>query len=139
MAKYYFDSCIWKDHYENRFGPGGRPLGDYATRLFMKVMKNRDTLLFSELVVEELKLRHDKVEIDRFFNIISLLGILKLVDITKEERMEAKLIAAERGVPFHDALHAIIARDNDAIIVTQDRHFNELVEVVVAKRPEELL
>ncbi|MBN2368106.1 hypothetical protein JXC34_03730, partial [Candidatus Woesearchaeota archaeon] len=53
--KYFLDTCIWRDFYENRFGQGGRPLGKYATDLFMKIMKKKDQILFSKSLVMELK------------------------------------------------------------------------------------
>ncbi|MBI3026645.1 PIN domain-containing protein [Candidatus Woesearchaeota archaeon] len=48
---------------------------------------------------------------------------------TEKQREEAKKIAEERNVPAGDALHAIIARDNDLILVTRDSHFRKLEDI----------
>ena len=53
--KYYLDTCIWRNHYENREGSGGRPLGRYATELFTKIMKNKDIIVFSNHIIYEMK------------------------------------------------------------------------------------
>ena len=47
-TKYFLDTCIWRDFYEDRFGKTGRPLGKYASNLFMKILKNKDKIVFSE-------------------------------------------------------------------------------------------
>lgn len=38
----------------------------------------------------------------------------------------AKDLAAIRDVPTFDALHALIAQNNDAVMVTWDQHFTKL-------------
>ena len=59
--------------------------------------------------------------------------------MTRDEYAEADKISKERRVLLGDALHAIIARDNDAILVSQDKHFQLLKDVVYVKRPEQLI
>ena len=53
--------------------------------------------------------------------------------------MEAKKIAKERNLPSGDALHSIIARDNDLILVTRDNHFKELTDISKYYKPEEII
>ena len=139
QKSFYVDSCIWRDHYENRRGQKGRPLGEYATNLFMKIIENQDTILFSDLIVKELKIAFDNKDVEDMLRIISLLKILKRVEIRQEDQIEAKKIANERGLPSGDVLHAILARNNNAILVSQDKHFQQLKDIVEVKKPEELL
>ena len=40
---------------ENRYGYGYVPLGSYATRLIQRIIYNKDTILYSERIVEELR------------------------------------------------------------------------------------
>ena len=66
----------------------------------------------------------------------------KMKTLTSElikQREEAKKIAKERDVPAGDALHAIVARDNDLILVTRDRHFRKLEDISKHYKPEELI
>ena len=66
------------------------------------------------------------------------LGVLERVDVREEDFSEAKRLAGEYIIPLGDALHATIARNNDAVLVSQDKHFQRLKDLIV-KRPEELL
>ena len=52
---------------------------------------------------------------------------------------EAKVRSRFLGIPFADALHAILARDNSAILVTRDKHLIEMQEIVIIRAPEDLL
>ncbi|MFH1505926.1 MAG: PIN domain-containing protein [archaeon] len=139
MARYYFDSCIWRDHYENRFGPKGRPLGKYATALFMKIMKDGNTLLFSKFILNELRLSYTMEEINVMMNLLYVAQVLKKIEIQSEDRIEAEKIAKDRSLPLTDVLHAILARNNNAIMISQDKHFQRLKDIVEVKRPEEIL
>ena len=139
MARYYFDSCIWRDHYENRFGPRGRPLGKYATALFNRIIKKQDTLLFSDLNIRELKLAYTDEDINDMMRLLSMMSILKHVETKREDNIKAEKVAKERNLPPGDALHAILARNNNAIMVSQDKHYQKLKDIADIKRPEELI
>ncbi|MFH1506150.1 MAG: PIN domain-containing protein [archaeon] len=139
MTRYYFDTCIWRDFYEDRFGPRGRPLGKYANALVMKIIQDKDTLLFSDFIFKELRLRYEKVEINNMLNFLFVSEILERVAIYKEDQIEAENIAKERNIPPADVLHAILARNNKAIMVSQDKHFLQLDDIVEVKRPDELI
>ena len=76
MVNYYFDSCICIDHIENRFGTHGRPLGAYASKLFIKLIKNADLLLFSDVIIAELKARFTEEQITDMIGILSHLSQL---------------------------------------------------------------
>lgn len=139
MTKYYFDSCVWRDYYENRTGPGGRPLGDYATKLIMKIIDNHDIILFSDAIIKELIKSFDREEIRKMMEILFSLNLLRKVPIYGSELPESIKIAAERNIPPADVLHAILARNNNAIMISQDKHYYKLRDVVDVKKPEELI
>ena len=137
--KYYFDTCIWRDHYENRYGLTGKPLGKYATELFMHVIRNKYILFFSEFIVRELKSDFDEKEINDMLNVLFMTGILNRVEISEENYKEAKKIGTERNLPPGDVLHAILARNNNAILISQDEHHQKLKDIVEVKKPEEII
>lgn len=138
--KYYLDTCIWRDHYENRFGPQGRPLGKYATELFVKIMKNKDVIVFSNHIIYEMKKAFAQEEIEDMFRILDLMSILQKVEVEKSDWEEAKKLAEEREVSRSDSLHAIIARNNKAILVTQNLNdFDKFRDIITIKRPEEII
>ncbi|MCK4589561.1 MAG: PIN domain-containing protein [Nanoarchaeota archaeon] len=138
--KYYIDTCIWRDHYENRFGPQGRPLGNYATKLFTKIMKDKDTIIFSNHIIYEMEKAFTPEQVEEMFQILFLMKILKKIEIIKDDWEEAKKIAQERDVSKSDSLHAILARNNNAILITQNlKDFEKFSDMITIKRPEDII
>lgn len=137
--KYWFDTCIWRDFYENRFSKTGNPLGEYAVNAFMKTLKKGNKILFSESLVRELHKDYNKDEINDMLNFLFMSKILLKVEITKEEYLEAKELSEKRKLPFVDCLNAVQARNHKAVIVSQDEHFTEnLSDIVKVVKPQEL-
>src|SRR3989344_5281618 len=134
--RYYLDTSIWRDYYENR-SDKFRPLGEWALRLINKIIKDKDLILYSDFVVEELKVKYNEGEINNIFQVVGK-SILK-VNISESQAKEAAILCKERKVAFGDALHAILARDNGAIMVARDEHFFELIDIAEIKKPEDLI
>lgn len=88
--KYLLDTCIWRDFYENRFSKTGRPLGQYATNLFIKILKNKDQIIFSEALILELKKDYKEDDVNNMLNLLFFNRILVNIRIVKEEYSEAK-------------------------------------------------
>ena len=65
--------------------------------------------------------------------------IIQKIITTKEQRAEARRIAEERKLPPGDVLHAIIARDNNLILVTRDNDFKQLADISSHYKPEHLI
>ena len=61
------------------------------------------------------------------------------VEISSIQEKEAASLGRVRKVSFGDALHAVLARDNFAVMVTRDKHFLELMDIVEVRKPEDLL
>ncbi len=136
--KYYIDTSIWRDFHEGRTDKF-RPLGEWAFELFRKIKLNREIVLFSDLVIDELLIRYTILDIEKIFSMFSKESLLEKAGINIEQRKEAKQLAQKFQVPCGDALHSILARDNEAILISRDAHFIELRDVVEVKKPEELL
>jgi len=140
QKRYYLDTCIWRDHYENRYGPQGRPLGDYAAKLFAKIMKDKAIIIFSTHIIHEMKKAFAPEEIEEMFQILFLLNILKKTEITKKDWEQARKIAQERHVSKSDSLHAILARKNNATLITQNlKDFEKFRDIITIKRPEDIV
>ncbi len=135
--KYLIDTCVWRDFYEDRFSKTGNPLGEHATSLFMKIIKAKDTIIFSESLVWELKRDYNENDINDLLHLLFTNKILLRIGIAKEEYKEAKKLAQERDLPFVDCLNAIHARNHNAILVSQDGHFFEkLSDITKPVRPQ---
>lgn len=136
--KFYLDSAIWRDYSENR-SDRFRPLGEWALKLINDALENGDFILYSDLVVEELEIKYSEEEINNIFEFIRKRNLLLKVDISESQAKEAAILCKQREVAFGDALHAILARDNNAIMVTRDNHFLELTDITDIKKPEDLI
>ncbi len=133
MAIYNLDTSIWLDYYEKRGNNGVN-----ALKLILKIIKDKSMVIYSDLHIKELKdLGYNLGEINILLRIVKP-DNLRRVHISREQKEEATLLAYNRDIPRGDALHAILARDNNSIMVSRDMHFQRLLDVVKTKRPEEL-
>jgi predicted nucleic acid-binding protein len=138
MRKYYIDTAIWRDLHENR-KDRFRPLGEWAFELFKVIRANKEEVLYSDMVIDELSKDFDKEKIHNLFDIARQEKLLKKVEINGEQVKEAARLNKKSGIPFGDCLHAILARDNDAVMVTRDHHFEMLQDIADVKKPEDLI
>ena len=135
--KYYIDTSIWMDLYEDRKGHCDEPLGDYAWKLLSMIKAKGNVLVISDLLLREL---------EGFYSLAEVNGMMKLFEHVIEkvvaipaQRMEAKNIAQERNIPPGDCLHAILARDHQLILITRDNDFRKLGEMAKYYKPEEII
>ncbi len=133
MNNYYLDTSIWLDYSELR-----EENGEKALRLIISLIIDNAIIIYSDLILKELRnVLLTETEIN------NLLGIarpdnIKRVHIFKEQLTEAKKIAKQRDVPLGDAIHVVVARDNEAILVSRDKDFDKLRDIVTTKIPEAL-
>ena len=133
MDKYYLDTSIWLDYYEKRgFN------GEIALTLMAKLAKEGKVIIYSDVNIIELKnLDYTQEEIGRIFSTYK--NRLTLVRINRNQLEEARRLTKYIKVPKRDALHALVARDNEAILVSRDKHFFLLKYITEIKKPEDLL
>ena len=135
LARYYLDTCIWIDYFENR-KDRFRPLGEWALRAINEIINEEGIILISSLNHKELKKFYTEEKIHKMVSHIPAV-LLKMVFYSESQKNEAILTAKMLGIPVSDALHAIIARDNSAVLITRDKHFF-LIHGIDIKLPEEL-
>lgn len=58
---------------------------------------------------------------------------------TKKQVGKATDLSKKRNIPLFDALHALIARDNRAILITLDEHFKEMTDITKPCRPRDFI
>ena len=133
--KYYLDTSIWRDYYEDR-RDNLRPLGEYAFQFLKRVLVNKNQILYSEAVVEELLVGFPPTELPKIFEIVNEVNCLKKVEITQRDCAQARELSRRRKLPFCDALHAILAAKEGAIMITRDHHFQELMDIAPCTLPE---
>jgi len=130
---YYLDTCIWLDFYEQR-GENG----EYALKLILKLLANDDLVIYSDLHLREFKrLGYSLEEINNLFKILKP-GHIRRVHIHPESIAKARTLCLQRRVPWGDALHALLAQRNIALMVSRDNDFEKLRDVCETKKPEEI-
>ena len=135
--KYLIDTSIWVDLREDRKGFNNEPLGDYAFKLFVQIKVKENKIAITDHIQRELESNYGIPEIRGMF--LPFQSIIEKFIVTDEQRKEAKKVGEERKVPKGDALHAIIARDNNFTLVTRDKHFRDLDDISKHYNPEELI
>jgi len=125
------------DLFEDRDEPNF-PKSIRAKLLLDNIAKEGGKLIVSEAIFNEmLIIGYSIYEINELF--LPLEKILIKVYSTYKHFGKAKDLSHKRGIPVFDALPALIARDNKAILVTRDEHFNKLLDIIRFKKPEELI
>jgi len=136
--KFYLDAAILIDYHENR-SDNFRPLGEWALRLMNKIIDEKNIVIYSDVLVEELETQLTEEAIAELLHMFDCENLLLQIQISEQQRKEAVMLCRTRNVPFGDALHAVLARDNGAVLVSRDKHFLELLDIVDVKKPEELI
>ncbi len=134
--KFYLDTAIWRDYFEDR-GDGIRPLGEFAFQFLKNCEKKGCKVLYSGVVVHELKRDYSDERIKQVFS--SFERFLEIVPISNDQYLEAKKLSRIKTESHEsDILHVILARDNKAVLVTRDFHFDTLRDIVEIRAPEEI-
>jgi predicted nucleic acid-binding protein len=137
MVKYYFDTSIWLDFFENRNEPNF-PKGKWARKLIDKIIKEDSKIIISDNIIYELKvLGNSQYEINDMFKPFKQIFIF--TESTKKQLGKSKDLSFKRKIPKRDALHALIARDNKAILITLDEHFRKISDIIKPKKPKDFI
>lgn len=131
--KFYLDTAVWRDYLEDR-EDSMKPLGELAFQFLQKCREHHCTIIIAEPVLFELK-DIPKHLIDTLLS--SFKDLLTEAPVSEKQLAEAKKISKERNLPFNDVFHAVISRDNKAIMITRDAHFEQLSDIVESMAPEE--
>jgi len=138
MTRYYVDTNIWLDLLESR-SSSLKPFGEFAFQFFKKCLDRKNCVLYSQIVLDELTLRHSLEDVEKHcFGLFQRTNLLEFVPAAEWQKNEAVRIALSRGVSKSDAVHAILARDNNAVVITRDKHFNLLQDIAKSLTPEEV-
>jgi len=134
--KYYLDTSVWMDYYEDRKDPS-KDIGEFAFRLLTKLLASESKILVSIFLLRELETAYSLEKIRGLT--FPFQNLMEKVSLSEEQNREAGKIAKERDIPKGDVIHAILARDNDAILVSRDKHFQKLKDICEVMKPEELI
>ncbi len=111
------------------------PLGDFAWKLLTFIKSKEYKIIITDLLIIELESAYSSEQINGLFLLFK--NLIEKIIIKKEQRDEAYEIAKKRILPLGDVLHAIIARDNNLVLITRDKHFRELKDAYY--KPEDII
>ena len=140
VDRLYFDTHIWVDYWLNRRS-GLNPIGEFASRLISETLAGKYTILISEVVCNELgSLRlSEPIVLKQVFAPLIAANKLLHVSVILKQKQEGRRISFKRNIPYADALHAILSRDNEAILVSRDTHHALTEDIVHSAKPEDLI
>lgn len=135
---FLLDTQIWMDHYLRRGLEG--TYGTSALQLILTIIADGSTIIISNFQEKELKaVGLAPTEIISLFSMLKPDHITR-VSVTKTQFAEAHRVAKQREVPLGDAIHAIVARDFNAQLVSRDeKDFRKLKDITQFKEPQDFL
>lgn len=134
--RYYLDTSVWMDYYEDRKNPS-KDIGEFAFQLLCKLVASKSKIIVSSFLLRELETAYSLDKIRALARPFERLMIK--VDVSDAQIEEAKKIAEKRKLPKGDVIHAILARDNDSILISRDKHFQLLKDICEVVKPEEII
>ncbi len=135
--RYYFDTNIWIDLFEDR-DEVGIMRSTSAEQLLKKIVSNKDKIVVSRIVISEL-LNYNLSIVDIISFLLPLESFISFVNEIGEFLGKAKDLSSKRKIPKGDAMHALVARKYNAVLVTRDHDFQRLRDIRIPHIPEELL
>jgi predicted nucleic acid-binding protein len=99
------------------------------------VINTEGRVIISDILKDELKRKLEEQEIQALFSNL----LTKDTKCSGSTLVRASKISKRRRIPFGDAIHAMIAREQNAILVTRDNHFDSLRDVCIITKPEQLI
>jgi len=135
--RFYIDTNIWVDWFEDRKGFHEELLGEYAEKLFTIIREQRHIIIVTNLILFELESDFSMDEINGMMR--SFKEQIQHVQIGKDINNRAKVISNERNIPKGDVIHALVAKEQNALLITRDMHYYKLLDIINFYRPEELI
>ena len=117
------------------------PLGEFAFQFVKRAVSCEFTFIICDLILNEvashLKIGKEKVLVLIFSELIKKQK-LRIIDYSDELVLTAKKLARERSLPLNDCIFALIAKEKGLIVVSRDRHFEQLSDIALCFKPEDL-
>lgn len=134
---YYFDTSIWLDFFEER-NEYGFPKSTWVRELLRIILLKGEKVCVSDYIIFELlNAGYTAYELDVLFGMLK--HIIIFIQANKKQIGKAKDLTAKRNIPKGDAIHALIARDTNCLLITFDRHFKKLTDIIDYYSPKDFI
>ncbi|MBI2530013.1 MAG: PIN domain-containing protein [Candidatus Diapherotrites archaeon] len=138
--KLFVDTNIFADYYLDRSNHVV-PLGEFAFQLIKRSISCEFYILTSDDVITELKRILNKKENELneiIFKELIATKKIQFIKASENQAIEAEKLSGERNIPRNDALFAVLARDNKALLISRDNHYYAIGDIAEVRKPEEL-
>lgn len=139
-VKIYIDSNVflnyWFDEYSNK------PCAHYAERLFTDAIKCKYDIIISTLVLEELETKSHLTEeeiVGEWFKEFRERQKIDILKIKGDVLQKAQWISEKYGIHRADAVHAAFSFYFCDYLVTNDKGFDKIKDILNVVTPEDLL
>ena len=142
-TKLYLDSCVFLRVWFNETTEEWRSFSD-SKKLLDEIINCTYNLVISKLTLIELKKKmniKEDVLLNYFLREFKILNKLEIIDVTEKIAEEAVYFGGYYGVHKADALHTMLSKMNDCILVTLDDELYAAARKfsVDVKKPGELI
>jgi len=115
-----------------------------SKKLLDEIINCKYLLVISELTIRELSKKTDlpiDIICDEYLRIYEMISKLTIVKVTKKIAEDAVYLSSSYGIHKVDALHAIMAKSNDCLLITRDveLRYAALKYGIATFRPEEII
>lgn len=102
-----------------------------AANFFVKVLQNNHTIIVSSIIQDEIDWHYHDLQL--------FLRPFRTKFVRENESLLRKsiMLSASRSIPAGDALHALLAQKHHALLITRDKHFQKLKDIIPVLKPEE--
>ena len=141
--KLYLDSCVFLRVWFNETLEEWRSFAD-SKKLLDEIINCTYNLVVSKLTLIELKKKmniNEDILLNYFLREFKIINKLEIINVTKNIAEEAVYFGGYYGIHKADALHAMLSKMNDCILVTLDDELYAAAKKfsVEVKKPGELI
>lgn len=141
--KLYLDSCVFLNVWFDEMVSEGSSFAA-SKKILEEIINCTYNLVISKLTLIELAKRLDTTEeviLDYFLKPFKIIDKLEIIKVTQRIAEEAIHFGSSYGVHKSDALHGMLSKLNECILVTQDKNLYDAAKKfsVEVKKPEELI
>ena len=138
----YVDTCVFLNYWLDEYGKHVEQyFSHYANEFFKKVLDCKYEIVISNFVVKEVSkvLRISEHEAIPYFDEFTSSGKLEIHKVSERQAEFAYELQNKKGLHFGDAIHAAVAVDHGAPIVTRNiKDFVKVKNIAKAYRPEQM-
>jgi rRNA-processing protein FCF1 len=140
--KFYLDTCIWLNLFKKEISFRGAPYWKFAEDFIGRNLKSGNKIMYSGMVLKELKIKLNKKEYKKQNNWIEKSKFTRIT-VLQEDKDAARKLESKYffEISYYDLVHLSICKRLNLILITRDRELIEIAKEnqVKVSRPEDII